>query len=116
MSLSPGDRPQHYAGDGGPVQTATSAVAPPEAPMNRATRLWTICFILLALEIGGFLAVFPWIDAWRINNFRSFFPSMAPLWDDPYFRGAITGLGITNLLVALGQSVYLIRSLRKPRY
>ena len=61
-----------------------------------------MCFILLALEVGGFLAIFPWIDAWHLNHFRAFFPSAAGLWDDAYFRGAVTGLGIADLLVALG--------------
>jgi hypothetical protein len=112
MSLSPADRPQPstdaaYTGANLPVPPA---VAPP-----RTNRLWTVCFILLALEVGGFLAIFPWIDAWHLNHFRAFFPSASDLWDDAYFRGAVTGLGVANLLVALGQSLHLIRSLRKTR-
>jgi hypothetical protein len=62
--------------------------------------------------VGGFLVVFPWIDAWHLNHLPAFFPAVFSLWDDSYFRGAITGLGVANLLVALGQSFYLIRSLR----
>ena len=113
MSLSPADHPQPSPGLPG-----TGAPPAPPGPgfVSRASRLWSICFILLALEVGGFLAVFPWIDAWHLNHFRAFSPSASELWDDPYFRGAITGLGVVNLLVAFGQFVHLVRSARKPRY
>jgi hypothetical protein len=114
MSLSPADRPHpssEAATNGASFPVPTPSIAPP----TRANRLWTVCFILLALEVGGFLAIFPWIDAWHLNHFRAFFPSASDLWDDPYFRGALTGLGIANLLVALGQSLHLVRSLRKSR-
>lgn len=111
MSLSPADYPQPSPG-----VTAPGAAHPAAAHPSRANRLWTICFILLALEVGGFLTVFPWLDAWQLNHFRAFFPSATELWDDPYFRGAISGLGLTNLLVALGQFIHFLQSLRTPRY
>ena len=112
MSLSPAGRPQPSPGDGIPADSSPLSAK----PTAQSSRLWTVCFILLALEAGAFLSVFPWIDAWHINHFRSFSPFVTAFWDDPYFRGAVTGLGVTNLLVALGQSIHLIRSLRKPRY
>src|ERR1700742_1968954 len=112
MSLSPADHPQPSAGL---ANSGTSAAHPAVGLLTRASRLWTICFILLTLEVGGFLAIFPWIDAWHLNHFRAYFPYASELWDDPYFRGAVTGLGVTNLLVAFGQFVHLIRSARKPR-
>jgi hypothetical protein len=114
MSLSPADRPQPST-DAGATGATFPVPAPSVAPALRTNRLWTVCFIFLALEVGGFLSVFPWIDAWHLNHFRAFFPSASALWDDAYFRGAVTGLGIANLLVALGQSLHLIRSLRKTR-
>ncbi len=112
MSLGPAGHPQPSSGDpslAAPEDSSTTAA-------RRHNRLWTVCFILLALEVGLFLAVFPWIDAWHLNHFRAFFPSASAFWDDPYFKGAITGLGLTNLLVALGQSVHFVRSLKKSSY
>ena len=112
MSLSPADHPHPSSGDPS-LAVPHDSSAPPEP---RPNRLWTLCFILLALEVGLFLAVFPWVDAWHLNHFRAFFPSASALWDDPYLKGAVTGLGVTNLFVALGQSVHLVRSLRKPKF
>ena len=107
MSLSPANTPQHSPGEG---NSSADPAATPAAPARRPARIWTICFVLLALEIGGFLVVFPWMEAWRLNHFRAMFPPLSGIWDDPYFRGAITGLGAVNLLVAIGQAVHLLRS------
>jgi len=104
MSLSPTDMPQSASGN-----AMADPVAAAAARSSRSGRIWTICFVLLALEIGGFLVVFPWMEAWRLNHFRAIFPSLSTIWEDPYFRGAVTGLGAVNLLVAAGQAIHLFR-------
>jgi hypothetical protein len=85
---------------------------PPHAV--RRSRLWSICFIVLAFELGGFLLLFPWREAWHLNHFPTLFPSFFDIWDSPYFRGAISGLGVVDLLIATSQSIYLFRSSRTP--
>jgi hypothetical protein len=77
-------------------------------------RLWTICFVIFAFEIGGFLVVFPWMEAWQLNHLRAMYPPLSGIWDDPYLRGAITGLGAVNLLVAIGQTVHLLKPSKTP--
>ena len=86
---------------------------PAEAPPRKwSGRLLNICFAIFAFEIGIFLVVFPWWDqAWRINYFPSLNPALHNLWEDPYFRGALTGLGLVNIYVALWE---FIRALRRP--
>jgi hypothetical protein len=76
-------------------------------------RLWVVLFAIFAFEIGSFLVVFPWMDSWSLNHLPSFFPSyqigLQDLWDDPYFRGALSCLGLINVYIALREIVQLIR-------
>ena len=76
-------------------------------------RLWAICFALFALEIGSFLLIFPWIDAWTLNHLPSLFPSILwefqDLWDEPTFKAAVSGLGAINLYISFLQVVSLLR-------
>jgi hypothetical protein len=109
--------PQHLGEVGSPApdSPAGSQSVPPGAPPVRASRrsrLWTICFIVLAFELGGFLILFPWREAWHLNHFPTLFPGFFDIWDSPYFRGAVSGLGVVDLLIATSQSIYLFRSSR----
>jgi len=106
MSLSPADTPQRPPEEG-------SSPARPVLSDHRQSRVWAICFAILAFEIGGFLVLFPWMEAWRLNHFPAFYPPLFGIWDDPYFRGAISGLGVVNILVAAWQTFYLLRSSKK---
>jgi hypothetical protein len=106
MSLSPADTPRQPRDAGeSPTGPALSPVLPPV----RQGLLWTICFTILAFEIGGFLIVFPWMDAWHLNHFPSFYPPLFDIWDSPYFRGAISGLGLVDVMIALRQTVLLLK-------
>jgi hypothetical protein len=104
MSLSPADTPQR------PPEEGNSSTDPGRAV--RQSRVWAICFAILAFEIGGFLVVFPWMDAWRLNHFPSFYPPLFEFWDDPYFRGAVSGLGVVDVMIAIWQTA---RLLKKPK-
>ena len=94
---------------------ATSAPALPApkrlGPVGR--RLWVVLFAIFAFEVGLFLIVFPWTDSWTLNHLPGFFASnqvaVQDLWDDPYFRGALSCLGIINVYIALRQILNLIR-------
>ena len=83
--------------------------APPRRLLWPYRSFWRILFAIFAFEIGVFLAVFPWMDAWALNHFPGFFPRLEEYWDDPYLKGAITGLGCVNLYIAARQLVQLIR-------
>ena len=81
---------------------------PARFPLSR-NRVWAICFTIFCLEIGAFLAVFPWLDSWSMNHFPTMFPSLIDLWNDPYFRGAVSGVGLVNLVIAAAQANHLLR-------
>ena len=93
------------AGAAAAADTAGNLPVPTYAP----SKIWTICFAALTLEVGGFLLIFPWLDAWHLNHFPALVPALFGIWDDPYFRGAVSGLGVVNLIISLAQTLYLFR-------
>jgi hypothetical protein len=73
-------------------------------------RLLGISFAIFAFEIGLFLVIFPWMgDAWDLNYFQSLGPVVQSFWDEPYFRGAVSGLGFLNIYIAILQVARLFR-------
>ena len=110
MSLTPNTTPT--------PETAAERDLVPALPLRKRVgslrrRLWVVLFALFAFEIGAFLVVFPWMDSWSLNHLPSFFPSnqiaMQDLWDEPYFRAALSCLGLCNVYISLREIVQLIR-------
>ena len=84
---------------------------PPEIPQRSSwqSRLLTVSFAIFAFEIGLFLVLFPWMgEAWDLNYFQSG-QVLRNLWDEPYFRGAVSGVGFVNIYIALMQIGRLFR-------
>jgi hypothetical protein len=107
MSLTPETTPTSEAArdSGPPVSQGTQA--------RTRRRLWVFLFAIFAFEVGIFLVVFPWMDSWTLNHLPSFFPGheieLQDLWDDTYFRGSLSCLGLLNVYIALLQAIQLIR-------
>jgi hypothetical protein len=78
-------------------------------PQRRLGRLLSICFAFVAFDVGLFLLVLPWLDSWDFNHLQDFFPAIQDTWGDPYFRGALSGLGLMNLYLALHEFVRILR-------
>lgn len=78
-------------------------------------RLGALLFVIFCFELGVFLLVFPWLEAWDINWFATFSPEAHELWINPYFRGAISGLGLVNVFISLMEVVRL-RRFAAPRH
>jgi hypothetical protein len=116
MSMTPQSTPG-WEPDGSPTIARTTAgpqvedAAPPAPVRFWQRRVWAICFAIFALEIGLFLVVFPWMDSWNVNHFPSWFPRLQDLWEDPFLRGAVSGLGLVNVYIAGGE---VIRVIRRP--
>jgi hypothetical protein len=66
--------------------------------MNLALRiLWTlICF-----ELGILLILVPWSGFWERNFFLQRFPDLVPLLMNPFSRGAVSGLGLLDVFLAI---------------
>jgi hypothetical protein len=59
--------------------------------------------ILLFLELGVLLIVAPWSRSWERNLFLDLWPTLRPWLMDDRVRGAISGLGVLNVLAAWGE-------------
>ena len=66
--------------------------------MNRFIR-----FVILSfwLELGIALVLAPWSNFWDSNYFVFQFPAFALLVKNSFFRGAISGLGVIDIFLAL---------------
>jgi len=101
MSLTPEPAPTPASTPASPTETRRSA--------SRTPRLLRLCFAIFTFEIGLFLTVFPWVEIWSTNYFSGWLPALEHIWEDPYFRGAITGLGLVNIYVACAEVLRLFR-------
>lgn len=90
----------------------------PETRRGRIRRrLWMLLFAVFAFEIGAFLVVFPWMDSWSLNHLPTFFPhiqnDLQDMWDDPFLKGAVSGLGLINVYIAFRQILGIVRPTNK---
>lgn len=87
---------------------AGQASGPPPRRRPRH-RIWHICLGIFTLEIGLFLLIFPWRDTWYLNYFRDSSTILENIWNEPYFRGALSGLGLFNIVLSIQEFVRAFR-------
>jgi hypothetical protein len=58
--------------------------------------------ILSSLLVGSVLVFAPWTSLWDSNWLLQLSPGLRGLLLNAFTRGAVTGLGLVNVLVALG--------------
>ena len=97
-----------------PPESAASAAPPyaPQAGPKWFQRLSSVLFVIFCFELGLFLLIYPWTDAWSDNYFSVAVPDTAlsawrAWWNNPYLRGAVTGLGVVNIWVAVAEALRL---------
>jgi hypothetical protein len=81
-----------------PVATPATISHNPNSTMSRIAR---ITILLLWLMLGLALILVPWSDIWETNYFLFQYPALAIFLKSAYLRGAISGLGFMNVLLAL---------------
>jgi len=69
-------------------------------------RLSSVLFIVFCFELGLFLLVYPWTDAWSQNYFswlaaKHFQSAWHEFWNNTYLRGAVSGVGLVNVWIAV---------------
>jgi hypothetical protein len=91
-----------------PVVAAPEPVTPPPPPPRQYRwyhKATAVLFITLCLDIGLILLIGPWTDYWE--NFAAYVSLHAAAWrpyvDNLYARGGISGLGVVNLYISLGE-------------
>ncbi len=60
-----------------------------------------VIYVLYCLEVGIFLIVFPWLWIWEQNSLLTHFPGLKVVLLNNFFRGAVSGLGVVNLLLGV---------------
>ena len=83
-------------------------------------KLTVVFFILLCLLVGGYLILLPWMNIglgnWSDNYLlalvsdKTNLPVLRRAVTSNWFRGAITGLGILNLLIAVWEVLHFKQS------
>jgi hypothetical protein len=66
------------------------------------SKIYRALLVVLAFEMGAMLLYLPWSLYWEQNYFLSHFPSLMPIVLHPSFRGAVSGLGVLDILLAVG--------------
>jgi hypothetical protein len=56
--------------------------------------------MLLLFELGVILLFLPWLPVWESNYFPGHYPALRPYLLHPSLRGAITGLGALDIILA----------------
>jgi hypothetical protein len=59
--------------------------------------------VALLIEAGLLLILIPWSAFWDRNYFVESVPALGALLTNNFVRGAVSGLGVVNLLAALGE-------------
>ena len=55
------------------------------------------------LEVGLLLLVLPWSAFWERNYFAQAWPAIRPFLTNNFVRGAVTGLGVVNLVAGVAE-------------
>jgi hypothetical protein len=67
--------------------------------MNKVLRAMVI---VLCFEMGALLLYLPWSNFWEHNYFLLHFPFLMSFVLHPSVRGLISGIGVLDIVVALG--------------
>jgi hypothetical protein len=67
------------------------------------------CFALFTLEIGLFLLIFPWTETWLLNELQDKTPLLQELWQNPFVRTGLSGLGVLNIYLAISDFLRTLR-------
>jgi hypothetical protein len=101
------------------LRQSPQSPAPAQTGPGWFQRLSSVLFIIFCFELGLFLLVYPWTDAWTENYLSllapaQFEPAWRTLWNNSYLRGAVSGVGLVNIWIALSE-VFRMFSRRPAR-
>ena len=69
--------------------------------------IWNILYIMYSLEVGVALLYLPWSSSWENNYLLYLHPQLRAVVSNPFFKGAVLGLGIVNILIGFHEIVQL---------
>ncbi|HEU4387015.1 MAG TPA: hypothetical protein VFV34_04415 [Blastocatellia bacterium] len=83
-----------------------------------SAKITVVVFILICIEIGLLLTIIPWIDYWNSNHLlillaeRLHWPQLISIARSGFVRGAVTGLGLLNLMLAAREVINFKQTVR----
>jgi hypothetical protein len=69
----------------------------------------SLLFVIFCAELGLFLLIYPWTSRWTMNVIQTWLPVPPEFWLNGYLRGAVSGLGVANIWVALSEAFRMRR-------
>jgi len=75
-------------------------------------RLLAVAFILFCFEIGLFLVFVPWSNLWDHNVLLAYLPPVRSLLMNNFVRGGVSGLGVIDVFLGLGELNRFVKSLK----
>jgi hypothetical protein len=75
-------------------------------------RLLAVAFILFCFEIGLFLVFVPWSQLWEHNVLLAYSLHLRGLLLNNFVRGAVSGLGVVDVVLGLSELSRFWRSLK----
>ena len=79
-------------------------------PAHRFAQVLRFLYILLTLTFGASLLVLPWSSLWDNNYLLYLYPQIRLIVANPFFKGAVIGLGIVNIMIGFDEIGYFKRS------
>ena len=71
--------------------------------------------IVFFLEAGFVLIVIPWLAFWDRNYFAELVPPLHAVLTNNFVRGAVSGFGVVNIVVGLGELLSLLAGRAQER-
>ena len=72
-----------------------------------------VLYVLYCLEAGIFLLVYPWMRLWDQNFLLQYSSYLRVVLLNDFVRGAVSGLGIANLILGAWEVAHFQRYFRK---
>ncbi len=86
-----------------PANSFGEAVSKPRMPW--LTLFLSFLYILWSLSVGVVLLYLPWSEIWENNYLLYLYPRIRVFVANPFFKGAVLGLGIANILIGIREIV-----------
>jgi hypothetical protein len=67
--------------------------------------LWLIIRVLVFIQMGMMLLIFPWTPVWTENTLLGANLQLRAIVNNGFLRGAVSGLGLVNIWLGLADAV-----------
>jgi len=73
-----------------------------------------LVYVALFFEVGLLLVVLPWSAFWEENYFADAWPILRAVVTNNFTRGAISGLGVVNLIAGFADLAMVLTARERP--